>query len=374
MDTIEETLSPSGDTVETYLCQRVTANNVLVDLVVPYYYDLIYPCAEEPSEGRDFVAAALLARAKRGFLPDGNSCVRPQNPWFAKLSSLPEDEFADFPCQQLTADCCVVVQGSMTFTQLSSTSLDAMKQWVASNLNDSEIAPGYQVAFIGSELAPGFGQVEPELPDAIVSDEKGPTPVIPAHDSEFTMVGVLILVGMVLLFLTVVMLIFKRRQVYLTQKDLDEAIAQSESGPYKKSAIEAMETATWEDRTFDDQEPDIEVNVVSNGDPYMHIRSVSSVSYRTRDGRVDDLQNSAARQPHLNQHYRFDLASHNKNDVLGTYGADLFGPTEITVVPPYPMEETSESEADSWAQTDGTVGSLDDEPIPGDPNMEIGEI
>jgi len=30
------------------------------------------------------------------------------------------------------------------------------------------------------------------------------------------------------------------------------------------------------------------------------------------------------------------------------------------VVPPYPMDETSDSEVDSWAQTDGTVGSLED--------------
>jgi hypothetical protein len=36
------------------------------------------------------------------------------------------------------------------------------------------------------------------------------------------------------------------------------------------------------------------------------------------------------------------------------------GPTTIAVVPPYPMEETSDSEADSWAQTDGTVGSLEE--------------
>jgi hypothetical protein len=40
---------------------------------------------------------------------------------------------------------------------------------------------------------------------------------------------------------------------------------------------------------------------------------------------------------------------------------NLHAPTMMEVVAPYPMlEETSDSEADSWAQTDGTVGSLEE--------------
>jgi hypothetical protein len=42
-------------------------------------------------------------------------------------------------------------------------------------------------------------------------------------------------------------------------------------------------------------------------------------------------------------------------------------------VPPYPVDEISESEADSWAQTDGTVGSLDDDQCLVD-DTEVGEI
>lgn len=72
--------------------------------------------------------------------------------------------------------------------------------------------------------------------------------------------------------------------------------------------------------------------------------------------------------------YTFDLANSLKNDVMGTYGNStgggssdndpyssmMSGPTSMAVVPPYPMDETSDSEVDSWAQTDGTVGSLED--------------
>jgi hypothetical protein len=57
----------------------------------------------------------------------------------------------------------------------------------------------------------------------------------------------------------------------------------------------------------------------------------------------------------------------------GSAGELCCGPTEITVVPPYPVDEISESEADSWAQTDGTVGSLDDDQCLVD-DTEVGEI
>jgi len=58
--------------------------------------------------------------------------------------------------------------------------------------------------------------------------------------------------------------------------------------------------------------------------------------------------------------YTFDLGDAWRDQVVGAYGYDQYGPTTIAVVPPYPMEETSDSEVDSWAQTDGTVGSLED--------------
>ena len=58
--------------------------------------------------------------------------------------------------------------------------------------------------------------------------------------------------------------------------------------------------------------------------------------------------------------YTFDLANSMKNEVMGTYGSSHFGPTSMAVVPPYPMQEETDSEVDSWAQTDGTVGSLEE--------------
>lgn len=68
--------------------------------------------------------------------------------------------------------------------------------------------------------------------------------------------------------------------------------------------------------------------------------------------------------------FAFDLGQSFKNEVMRKHSTashrnfaanSANAPTMIEVVPPYPMmEETSDSEVDSWAQTDGTVGSLEE--------------
>lgn len=385
-DTIKEKQNAANTNVESYYCELAVANNVLEDLVIPYYYDLIFPCAEGPTEGQADVEAALLYRSKQAFLPDNDACSYPRNPWFAQVSSLPKDTLAGFDCQKLEADtgagqCCLAISGQMTFTQLSTVQEDAvMKTWVMNELNDpAGIAAGYTVKYIGSELPPDFvdnndtnsGQgtdrgppsdTPAQAPDVLVpagiaGNQDIPPP--PPQDGGFTMVGILILIGMIMIFLATLTLILKRRSRANKSRDVNAAIAQSELGVHKEEQLagEHIETATWGDGTFDEQ--DLEVQVISNDDPHMTVRSVSNVSYQTRLDEGRAAQNSIAREPH--QQYRFDLADSYRGNVMGAYGADLFGPTQITVVPPYPMEETSESEVDSWAQTDGEVGSLDDD-------------
>eukprot|EP00977_Amphora_coffeiformis_P006512 scaffold1400_cov175-Amphora_coffeaeformis.AAC.3 len=388
-DKISEQLNAAGDTVEAYYCEKRLANNEFEDLIVPYYYDLVYPCGESPEEGRDFVAASLLSRSKDAFLPDERACYTPRDPWFARLASSPEDSFADFECQELLGACCTVVAGNMTFTKMRPAEQSTMIKWVAANLNDPTVAPGYNVAYIGSQLDfPSYTEPSLQPPstdgdEIVIPSNKDPVvqPEQPPKDSEFTMVGILILIGMIMIFITTVLLILKRRQKYLTGKDVDAAIAQSELHMDKGGDLagEHIETATWEDRTFDDQDTqDLEINVLSDGN-HLHVRDVSNISFHTKEGYERDPRNSAGRSPY--QAYRFDVGSSYKNGVMGAYGADLFGPTEITVVPPYPMEPHSESEADrsetdSWAQTDGdTIGSLeDDHRLTGPIEPDVGEI
>ena len=219
-DTIQEEMSDIvGDAdssrVVSYYCSLVMNQNELEDLVVPFYYENVYPCSEDASIGRDFVADALLTRAKRDFLLDASYCTNPQrDPWFGRVSSLPEDEIVSSstdssssgggltcgvlmtneyneqmqdliangadPMQEVE-ECCVVVHGSMTFAKLASLEDEnIMYQWVADQLNDngsttvegsatlninSGLAFPYRTHYLGAILE--VPSVEDNLPPAI---------------------------------------------------------------------------------------------------------------------------------------------------------------------------------------------------------------
>jgi hypothetical protein len=380
MDTIGERTNASGDTVETYFCKLVTANNVLQDLLVAYYYDMVYPCEEEPSEGQGFVAASLLSRSRDAFLPNGDACVRPQPLWFGAVSSLPADVVSsDIACQELLGACCVVVEGSMTFTQLSTANVDSMKRWMAATLNDPTIAPGYTVAYIGSELAPEIINPEPNLTPPPILQDRVPgaaeAPEAVPEDEGVSLTGMLFLGGMCVVLLLVGALLLRRRQRARKSRDVDAAILHSETPTHKMD----NRGGTWEDCTLEDHldGEDIEVSVLhQQDDPYLKVRSVSTVSYNENGYHADNEVVPYTSEATLHPRYRFDLAESQRSDIMGTYGRNgelCCGPTEITVVPPYPVDEISESEADSWAQTDGTVGSLDYDQCLAD-DTEVGEI
>jgi len=76
---------------------------------------------------------------------------------------------------------------------------------------------------------------------------------------------------------------------------------------------------------------------------------------------VDVDVGNDSREANDGTHYTFDLSDHFQNQVMGSYCSHVHGPTTMAAAPPFPMmEEGSDGETDSWAQTDGTVGSLEE--------------
>ena len=108
-------------------------------------------------------------------------------------------------------------------------------------------------------------------------------------------------------------------------------------------------------------------------DPYVEIQPTvsKSDSFDTANDMDSIDSNSNDNNPqHRYTGFAFDLGQSFKNDIMRKHstishrnfaGNNANAPTMIAVVPPYPMmEETSDSDIDSWAQTDGTVGSLEE--------------
>jgi len=325
------------------------------------YYDMKYPCNLDPEEGMKRIAAAVLNSIAKEFriLPDGHACTVPDTSqpfWLIGESSEPSDSIVGtLSCQNLSTDgepdmCCSVVHAPMTFWwtggvfgNTNTGILEVLSQHFDS---DTVSDPDFEISYLGAFMEPGVfmepmdEQVdETDLPPAI-NQAQEPQQVQPTPSARFTVIGGFVLAGLLAAIVGAVVIIVLRRR--RTQRAADVELAVAKSG----------DMGLDDDGTASDG-PTLEVDVMSDDYP-------QHPGYGGEAGMVDgvDPYDDGFNTP---SSYRFDLADSMKHDVMGTYGdSDTFGPTSIDVVPPYPMEDTSDSEVDSWAQTEGTVGSLEE--------------
>lgn len=322
---------------------------------VPSYYDLIYPCDSSINTAISIVASKLLQEIATTFkiLPDGTACSIPDTSlpvWLLGLSSEPADSlYSGLSCQKLKPDaasgqCCSVVYAPMTFWATGNNVQNhTLMKIVATGMDSGNVTAGtdLEIAYIGSVMAANGGagagtdqalgntltaapQSNWTSPSLSAAQQQNTTQV---KSKNFTVIGGVVLGGLVATFLGMVLVLVRRRRMK-QHRDTELAISKSEGNIEDGQGSEG---------------PTLEVDVMSDDMPTHH-------SQRDYDAQ-DDYHPSS---------YTFDLANCMKNDVMGTYGMQ-YGPTSISVVPPYPMaEETSDSEVDSWAQTDGTVGSLEE--------------
>jgi hypothetical protein len=86
--------------------------------------------------------------------------------------------------------------------------------------------------------------------------------------------------------------------------------------------------------------------------------------YNQRDGPPNEIQpeiGDETDEEYGNNNYTFDLGNSMKNELFNIHGRAADQRRQYGIG----IEETSDSDADSWAQTDGTIGSLEQqlEPI-----------
>jgi hypothetical protein len=320
-------------TLVGYSCALLTSpGNTYDAVIVPYFYDLVYPCGTNDEKGKQTVENELLtstASMLRMLDADSSGCLVPppgSAPWIARLDGNPLDVFeTTFDC--LKADlqeneCCSVVHGSLTMYPIGAYNVDDLKGIMAIQLNDNRF-DSYRTHYLGAEIeyTPEAGQND----IAPVVRESDTTALEPKGKS-ITMVGSFVVGSLVAGLVGMILVIFQRRRRLLHAKDTELALSQSED--------------------------DVKVHV----------------SVRSADHTFDDGYDQAPESPFSVEdegrfkNYKFDLGDSFKNEIVGKYGTKtgVVGPSSMAVVAPYPMEETSDSEVDSWAQTDGTVGSLEE--------------
>jgi hypothetical protein len=359
---------PGGnrDRIVAYRCDSnlVTIESFL-RFSTPYVYDLKYPCSNSVDNAMQDVSEKILVAAASEYkiVPPGTGCAVPPNPsgfgaesersnWIAGAYSNTPDVLVpnDFPCL-VAADadqneCCRVVEGAMQFQPSGGYDGDEFRDFVANTLKKSSFTSGesfqttYRGAIIDYTYTPAEtprDQFESETEDdprdtntsvSGIGTETQQT----GDDSKVTAMGGALLSGLVVAFIGVLFIVFRRRR----QSRYDDEDLEANMSNTDMDAAEGLET--------------LQLDVLSDGN--------MDRNYSPRRNQERYIESSS----HSNAYeYKFDLSSSMKNDVMGTYGGG--GPTSMAVTAPYGISgEASDngSEVDSWAQTDGTVGSLED--------------
>jgi len=384
--------------VTGFRCAYWTEHNDLEEVVVPAFYELLFQCAEGEADIRKTIESRLMTRAAKEWkiIPGGETCdgvgIFIEDTGLLGVSSEPKDELTDRRCTRLVVEegtCCTVVHSQMTFTPYPAYVEEDLWAWVSAQLNDTLTEEGedFSTVYIGSQLES----------DTVVADgtevvpdytDPGASSVVRGADSgladkKFTTVGGLIFGAMVVaLVVSVGLVIVLRKKHRNRPRQVKEDV--------RNIHDDFLSTDS------DNDDPNIQVTVLSdvnraskreNTRSFQNETASTPWSYNDQesDAEADDERDEfAGKVAQGDPRYNFDLGGSFREHVMGAhagaYGSPTrapgspqsisqlssspsgraSGPTSIAVVPPYPMEETSDSEADSWAQTDGTVGSLDE--------------
>lgn len=248
---LDDTIISYGSPLITrYECKNVYDRNkdALENFHLEYAYEMIFDCTVDASEGITFIQGTLLHRAKKEYLTDGTECVQPRPFWFAAIDSSPDDvPAASRECQTLVTDvtplpanqCCVVVQGNMTFVELARVpNATALWEWsrkqfisdenTASNgsaavhmWGDNEFTTQYIGIDAGFSIQTGSDELNPASND-------GELPQAEEEDKDVTGLGVVMILFMLLCMGAVAAFVWIRRKRDGRMIDFGIAVSKSE--------------------------------------------------------------------------------------------------------------------------------------------------
>jgi hypothetical protein len=237
-------------------------------------------------------------------------------------------------CRQLEPDVsqdCFVYEATATGSVLGNTQIPDVMVFIELLLEGQALASNYSAAFLGVPVAdPGdeagrdnLGEPSNLNQQEIASNDPGRKTI--------TIVGGLLVTAFCCAFLGIVFVLFRRRRHYLkTRQEMHLTLSKSDLQQY-------------------DTEPHI-----SEDGPSSSPEGVQSV-----DGSDEEL---------FPNNITFDLGTSFKDQLMGVHGLGggprrpphMSGPYGHSVGPyGASVDGASDSDADSWAQTDGTIGSLE---------------
>lgn len=361
------TLTAPGGNRDRIVAYKCDSDLVTIDAFIrfgtPYVYDLQYDCSNSVDNAMQDVSEKMLiaAASEYNILPPGTGCAVPpiasgygaegeRSNWIAgAFSNTPDSIVPNVPCLVATDadlnECCRVVEGAMQWQPSGGYDADEFRDFVANTLKKSSFANGetFQTTYRGATIDYTYtpaedprdqleSETEADPRDTSVSGIGNAETQQIDGDGKLTAMGGALLSGLVVAFIGVFFIVFRRRR----QSRYDDQDLEANMSNTDMDAAEGHET--------------LQLDVLSDGN-----------MERNHSPRRNQERHIESPRPNIAYEYKFDLSSSMKNDVMGTYGGG--GPTSMAVTAPYGISgEASDngSEVDSWAQTDGTVGSLED--------------
>jgi hypothetical protein len=373
---VEET--NDDGTVVTYACEYHTGkyptSNATGDaevVTVEHFYDLVQKCDASVPEAASNIAQQLLVEAAEvwNILPSGEACTFPQDTygaWLFGVSSKGEHAMiSDFGCQRLTpnasrSECCHVIRSEMIFLPTGGYDRSELQRFIQEFLNTTHSAQ-YRTASIQPvfvEDAPmndngGGGVNQPPTVNGVQNGVDSSSTQKSSNGGQITVTGGFLMASLVVAVAGVFLVLFRRYRkdqralnVSGNTLDKDDEFCNStlENGP--SCGENDFQVTVLHDHTY-------------NSFPAQRIVSKGSIVTEPEVGVFESQLEEHEEEDDRPKAYAFDLGEAFKSNVMGTCAA----PTVMQVMPPYPIVEgtSCDSEADdSWAQTDGTVGSIED--------------
>lgn len=342
-----------------YECHGVVEKNPQLPAIpLTFYTDLLFPLGDEASAVRQVQLGLLTALASDYRISTGTACTDPPgngSSWLVSILSEPDQLVREttFPkCRELTVsdetqEECYVYELSLTVKSLTGTDIPDVEGVLGSLLANQVTAldSGYQTKFLG---IPKFEDTQDDntsnlnppsnLNDSVTENNA------PLNRSTITIVGGLLVAAFCMASVGILFVLWGRRKSQLRkqQEMLEQQEHQQNDAKPKQFSLDTEES---------DGDDDEEYN-----------RPTTLDLSNSFNQQVFGAHAAASQRPH--QHSRPKYLSNINASNQGPYSHfHNNGQSQLRR-----NNTDSDSDVDSWAQTDGTIGSLELplEPITGE--------
>lgn len=322
-----------------FQCAKVVRDNQVTDIPLTFFLDVSFPIGSQDLALTYLQEEIVSSVALYYGVSNGQRCENPLlngSTWLVQILSKTTDwkkETLFESCRELEFDKstneCYVYQAVITGSVLDGSMNDVMT-YIQNEFESGDLTENspYSVLFLGAATA------DPSNPEGGRENLGGPSNVneqessleAPSDRQTITIVGGLLVAAFCLAFIGVGFVLWRRRREWLNERELQ--LDQKNPGETNPSDDEEYGETQLRQDIYEDDHVEIDdnglVKTVSSGDEFNNVT--------------------------------FDLVTTFKDQLMGVHGTKGPRPTGLYG---RQLNSDGDSDADSWAQTDGTIGSLE---------------